>query len=117
MEQASSERLREWFAARMPNADDVAVDGIDAITFGHSAETIRMTLSWCEDDERRSREVVLRLRPPPPGLLEPYDLQRQYEIIRALEGTPVRAPRALWYEGSGDVLGREFYVMEHVDGT
>ena len=56
------------------------------------------------------------MRPPEPGLLEPYDLPRQFDVLRALEGTAVRAPRALWLEPSGDVLGRPFFVMERVDG-
>ena len=34
----------------------------------------------------------------------------------ALEATPVRAPRALWLEDTGDVLGRPFFVMERVPG-
>ena len=62
------------------------------------------------------RDVVLRLRPRPPALLEPYDLERQFDILRALEATPVRAPRALWLEETGDVLGRPFFVMERVPG-
>ena len=37
--------------------------------------------------------------------------------MRSLEHTPVRVPRALWLENSGDVLGRPFFVMERVPGT
>jgi aminoglycoside phosphotransferase (APT) family kinase protein len=59
---------------------------------------------------------VLRLRPKPPALLEPYDLTRQFTILRALENTEVRAARALWLEESGDVLGRPFFVMERAGG-
>jgi aminoglycoside phosphotransferase (APT) family kinase protein len=62
------------------------------------------------------QDVVLRLRPHPPALLEPYDLKRQFDILRALEDTPVRVPRALWLEDSGEVLGRPFFVMERVAG-
>jgi aminoglycoside phosphotransferase (APT) family kinase protein len=80
-------------------------------------QTIMLTLAWSEDDEEHRRDVVLRMRPPAPGLLEPYDLERQFRILRALEPTPVRAPKVYWYEGAGDVLGREFYVMERLAGT
>ena len=62
-------------------------------------------------------DLVVRARPPSPGLLEPYDLQRQFTILRALEPTPVPSPAVFWYEDSPDVLGREFYVMERVNGT
>jgi aminoglycoside phosphotransferase (APT) family kinase protein len=67
------------------------------------------------DGEQR-RDLVVRLRPPAPGLLEPYDLRRQFDVLRALEPTPVRAPRALWIEETGEVLGRPFYVMERSPG-
>ena len=73
-----------------------------------------MVLTIVTDDD--GRDVVLRLRPRPPALLEPYDLERQFDILRALERTPVRAPRALWLENTGDVLGRPFFVMERLPG-
>jgi aminoglycoside phosphotransferase (APT) family kinase protein len=105
-------RLTAWLRGQLPDAGDVGVDGLDRITFGHSAEMLSCTV--VADDNRR--DVVLRLRPKPPALLEPYDLARQFGILRALEQTPVRAPRALWYEGSGEVLGRPFLVMERATG-
>jgi len=83
---------------------------------GHSAETLRLALAW-DDGAPRRRDVVLRVRPQPPGLLEPYDLRKQFDLLRALEPTPVRAPAVLWYEDTGDVLGREFFVMECAAGT
>ncbi len=61
--------------------------------------------------------MAVRLRPRPPALLEPYDLERQFHVLQALQPTPVRVPRALWLEDSGDVLGRPFFVMERVAGT
>lgn len=117
LDAARRERLRAWCEARIPGAEEVALEGVDVRTLGHSAETVLATLTWREDGRSRSRDVVLRLRPPFPGLLEPYDLGRQFRILRALEPTPVRAPRALWHEPSGEVLGREFYVMESAPGT
>src|SRR5215213_7452390 len=93
-------RLTEWFAAQLPNASDVRVEGLDRVEVGHSAETLLMTL--VVDGSRR--DVVVRIRPEPPGLLEPYDLQRQFTILRALEGSAVRSPAVLWYEPTGDVL-------------
>ena len=83
---------------------------------GHSAETIRLTLGWT-DGAPQQRDVVVHVRPEPPGLLEPYDLRRQFELLRALEPTPVRSPAALWYEETGAVLGRECFVMECAAGT
>jgi aminoglycoside phosphotransferase (APT) family kinase protein len=113
----TSAALREWFQIQLADSDEVRVEGLDRVEMGHSAETILLTLAWSAGGKQQRRDVVVRVRPPAPGLLEPYDLQQQFRILRALEPTPVRSPRVYWYEGTGEVLGREFYVMERLDGT
>jgi aminoglycoside phosphotransferase (APT) family kinase protein len=111
------ERLTGWLATQLPGATDVRIEAFEGVPMGHSAETARLTVAWSEAGDVHRRDAVLRVRPPSPGLLEPYDLRRQFDVLRALEATPVHAPRVLWYEGTGDVLGREFYVMEFAAGT
>jgi aminoglycoside phosphotransferase (APT) family kinase protein len=107
-----AERLTGWLRTQLPDAEDVGIEGLDRVNFGHSAEMMVLTITT-----RDSRQdVVLRLRPKPPALLEPYDLARQFAILRALDPTAVRVPRALWLEGTGEVLGRPFFVMERVGG-
>jgi aminoglycoside phosphotransferase (APT) family kinase protein len=108
---ATRDRLTAWLRAQL-GTDDLGIEGLDRVEFGHSAEMMVLTIVTADD----SRDVVLRLRPRPPALLEPYDLKRQFEILRALEMTPVRAPRALWLEDTGSVLGRPFFVMERLPG-
>jgi aminoglycoside phosphotransferase (APT) family kinase protein len=110
------ERLAAWIRDQVADADEVRVHGLDRIELGHSAEMLTLTVTTVTAEAERALDVVVRLRPPEPGLLEPYDLQRQFEILRALDGTDVRAPRALWIEPSGDVLGRPFFVMERMEG-
>ncbi len=109
-------RLTAWLRTQLPDADDVRVEGLDRLNFGHSAEMMVLTIVTRHRGQDRRQDVVLRLRPKPPALLEPYDLARQFTILRALENTAVRVPRALWLEDSGDVLGRPFLVMERVGG-
>lgn len=109
-------RLTEWVRAQVPDADDVRLEGIDRVSFGHSAEMMTLSVISRRGGRDDRQDVVLRLRPPPPALLEPYDLARQFAILRALADTPVRVPPALWLEPSGEVLGRPFFVMERVDG-
>jgi len=106
------DRLASWFALQLPGACDVGIEGLDRVEIGHSAETLLVTV--VHDGHRL--DVAIRVRPPAPGLLEPYDLQRQFTVLRALQPTPVRAPRPLWHEPTGEVLGREFYVMERLPG-
>jgi aminoglycoside phosphotransferase (APT) family kinase protein len=111
-----ADRLSAWLSTQISDADDVRVEGLDRVEFGHSAEMMVLTIVTQRDGLEERQDVVLRLRPPPPALLEPYDLKRQFDILQALEHTPVRVPRALWLEASGEVLGCEFFIMERVAG-
>ena len=109
-------RLTAWLRTQVPGADDVRIEGLDRVSFGHSAEMMMLTVVTRHGDRDNRQDAVLRLRPKPPALLEPYDLARQFRILRALANTPVRVPRALWLEETGDVLGRPFFVMERATG-
>jgi len=109
-------RLTAWLRTRLPDADEVHIEGLDRVKFGHSAERMMMSIVARHGDQDARQDVVVRLRPKPPALLEPYDLARQFTILRALEDTTVRVPRALWLEDTGEVLGRPFFVMERAVG-
>lgn len=104
--------LTAWLRTQLPD-DDLRVEGLDRVEFGHSAEMMVVTIVSSAD----RRDVVIRLKPPSPALLEPYDVAKQFTVLRGLEGSAVRVPRALWLEGTGDVLGRPFFVMERMPGT
>ncbi len=112
----TAERVSRWLRTQLPDADDVRIEAPARVDFGHSAEMMLLTVVTTRDGRDTCRDVVLRVRPKPPALLEPYDLTRQFTILRALEKTGVRAPRALWLEPTGEVLGRPFLVMERVAG-
>jgi aminoglycoside phosphotransferase (APT) family kinase protein len=110
-------RLEAWLATCLPDARSVGVEGLDRASLGHSAETLLCTIAVDGGSGAGRHDVVIRLRPPDPGLLPPYDLGRQFAILVALAETDVRAPRAWWHEPTGEVLGRELYVMERLPGT
>ena len=113
----AAERLTTWFADQIPDATEVRIEGIGRVELGHSAEMLVLTVVTYAPGEERSLDVVVRLRPPEPGLLEPYDLDRQFRVLRALQDTDVRSPAALWIEPTGEVLGRPFYVMDRVQAA
>jgi aminoglycoside phosphotransferase (APT) family kinase protein len=114
----ATDRLRAWLAPRVTGTgtSEVQVEHLDRVDVGHSAEMMTLALVWGHACSVLRRDVVVRLRPPEPGLLEPYDLQRQFDILTALGPTDVPIPDALWMEPTGDVLGRPFLVMERVAG-
>ena len=110
------ERLTAWLRTQLPDAEDVRIEGLDRVNFGLSAEMVMLSVVARHGGRDNGEDVVLRVRPKPPALLEPYDLVRQFRILRVLENTAVRVPKALWLEETGDVLGRPFFVMERAAG-
>jgi aminoglycoside phosphotransferase (APT) family kinase protein len=84
-----------------------APEDLDAapIGEGHSCVTFEL-----------STHVVVRR--PPRGPLPPsaHDVLREARLLRALERTPVRAPKVLAVCDDPSVIGAPFYVMERIEG-
>jgi aminoglycoside phosphotransferase (APT) family kinase protein len=82
-----------------PDLDATPIgDGHSCVTFGLSTGVV--------------------LRRPPRGPLPPsaHDVLREARLLRALEATPVRAPKVLAVCDDATVIGAPFYVMEQVRG-
>ncbi|MCL4231185.1 MAG: phosphotransferase family protein [Dehalococcoidia bacterium] len=94
---------------------DASVRSVQRIPGGFSYETWRVEGEWAIDGEFGPGRLILR-KAPRGGVLEPYDVTREFRVLQALENTPVPAPRAFWCEPSGDLLGTPFYLMEFVEG-
>src|SRR5687767_7172282 len=111
-EEELTARFAEWLRAQV--GAPVRLDPFT--TPGHggfSNETHLTTAEW--DGTRRG--LVLRLAPAGPGIFPSYDLDRQARVLQALRAhTDVPVPEVLWSEQDPGVLGRDFYVMERVDG-
>ncbi|MBI5657261.1 MAG: phosphotransferase, partial [Geobacter sp.] len=61
--------------------------------------------------------IPLVLRPQrPDGILAPYDVHRQFRVMRALASTDAPVPAVLWHESDVRVLGAPFFLMERVVG-
>jgi aminoglycoside phosphotransferase (APT) family kinase protein len=84
-----------------------APDSLEAVPVGEGHSNVTFVLST---------GVVLRR--PPRGPLPPsaHDVLREARLLRALEPTPVRAPRVLAVCDDPGVIGSPFYVMERLEG-
>jgi aminoglycoside phosphotransferase (APT) family kinase protein len=91
------------------------VDDVRHLLGGFSYETWRLRARWHERGARVDAPLIMR-RAPRGGVLEPYDPEREFRVLRALEGSAVPVPRALWLEPTGAILERPFYLMEFLDG-
>jgi aminoglycoside phosphotransferase (APT) family kinase protein len=66
--------------------------------------------------EAPSGRYVLRRKPPGKLLKSAHMIEREFRVLRALEGTGFPAPRALALCEDDSVIGTAFYIMAHVDG-
>lgn len=64
-----------------------------------------------------SNRYVLRKKPPGQLLKSAHAVDREYRVMKALEGTDVPVPRMVHLCEDDSVLGTAFFVMEFVDGT
>lgn len=80
----------------------------DKFEHGQSNPTFLITAS--------SGRYVLRRKPPGKLLKSAHAVDREYRVLRALEGTQVPVARALHLCEDDDVIGSMFYVMSFVDG-
>jgi aminoglycoside phosphotransferase (APT) family kinase protein len=110
-------RLTAWFARNLPGCSDFAIAGISRLSTGHSNDTYAIDARWRQGGESRGEVFVLRTRPEGVGLLEPYDVAKQFKVMKALEGTPVPLPKMYWLEEDDAVIGRPFFVMEKLEGV
>jgi len=98
--------LARYLEAVLPGDGELTVERHQA---GHSNETFFIS--------RGDDEWVLRRPPRPPYLPTAHDVQREYTVLDALEGTGVRAPSTVLFCDDQAVIGAPFYLMEKVDGT
>ena len=60
--------------------------------------------------------LVLRTKPAGNLVASAHAIDREYRVMKALQGSAVPVPRMLAYCNDESVLGKEFYVMEYVQG-
>ena len=114
------QRLERWLADTLgsgssPTVSDLA--GTDAN--GMSSDTMLFRATWSGEDGHHDERLVARVAPDAADVpvFPTYDLQGQFEVIRAVaELTEVPVPRAWWCENSPVAMGAPFFVMSRVDG-
>ncbi|MCZ2111152.1 MAG: phosphotransferase family protein [Dehalococcoidia bacterium] len=106
-------KLEAYIAATLPSARAVNVTRVGRLPAGASNETISLDLRL--ECDGTTFEVPLVLRPQrQDGLLAPYDIGRQFHVMRALASSDVCVPAVAWHEPTGQVLGTPFFLMERV---
>lgn len=61
-------------------------------------------------------QFVLRAKPPGALLKSAHQVDREYRVMKALADTPVPVPKMLHLSGEDSPIGRQFFVMEFLEG-
>jgi aminoglycoside phosphotransferase (APT) family kinase protein len=96
--------LERWLAVKMPGGN------LRTERIGGGQSNPTWFVDW------GSARLVLRKKPVGPILPGAHAIEREFRVLRALEGTDVPVPKALWLEEDDSILGTPFYVMERLDG-
>ena len=106
--------LERYLRERFPELQGLTIAGMSLLPRGASNETYRLRMEHREGAKSVAQDFVLRPQRAE-GILEPYDIARQYRVMAALQESEVPVPRLLCLEESGDVLGMPFFIMQYVD--
>lgn len=79
---------------------------------GQSNPTFLLTTSGAG----RGKKYVLRKKPPGQLLASAHQVDREYRVMKALADTDVPVPKMLALCQDPDVIGTDFYIMEHLEG-
>lgn len=100
--------LAGWLREHVGDAAGELV-GLEVAAAGRSNVTVILRTA----DGRRT---VLRMPPAGDHLPTAHDVAREGRIMAAVGTTEVPVPHVLGIEETGSVLGRPFFVMDHVEG-
>ncbi|WP_026435809.1 phosphotransferase [Acidovorax sp. JHL-9] len=100
------DRLLSWLRPHMSGLDgDVRIEQFKG---GQSNPTFLITAG--------ERRFVMRRKPPGQLLPSAHAVDREFRVINALAATEVPVPKAHVLCQDPDVIGTDFYVMDHVEG-
>ncbi|MCW3013479.1 MAG: phosphotransferase family protein [Solirubrobacterales bacterium] len=117
------EGVERWFADSWPHRSILGSGDYDVPRGGASNEMLAFDVTWAQDSPQRTQRFLLRFEgddeaiAPPASDSVQTSTELEYLVQSALHqtGTCPTAP-LVGIEPTGDVLGRPFYVMQHVPG-
>ena len=109
------DNLTAYLRTRLPSAQDVVLGQLSGMPAGASNETIGVDIHVHCDGINSVLPMVLRPERSD-GILAPYDIQRQFWVMRALSRTSVLVPTVAWYEPDAAVIGAPFFFMTRERG-
>ena len=101
------ENLIRYLATQLPSASSISIARVFGMPAGASNETAALELRVACDGVDAPLTIVVRPQRSD-GILAPYDVSRQFRVMRALSRTPVPVPAVCWLESDPTILGAPF---------
>lgn len=99
----------------IPSARDIAFAGLTRSAGGLSRENWSFDASWTDNEGPHAHRLMLMRDAS--GTLLKTERRREYDVLKALEGSAVAAPAVFWMDPDGQFLGAPSLVMERVAGS
>ncbi len=109
-------KLLDWLRGKMPDAGDMKLSELQRSGAGFTSESFLFDLNWTEEGQSRSAGMVLRCEGAQYPVYPDPKVEKQFRILKQLEGTDVPVPKVFWFEPDTSLLGTPFYVMEQLVG-
>ena len=109
------DKLPRWLCSRL-GAADVTLTSVVRMSGGYSNETWEVSADYRDDAGGWSTRFILRWGAEG-GVSAPYDIPRQFALLKVLEPVGVMSPPPLWLEPSRELLGEQFLTMRTVPGV
>ncbi|MBC7548436.1 MAG: phosphotransferase family protein [Polaromonas sp.] len=106
--------LQAMIMDAIPTAHNFAFTGVKRYAGGLSRENWSLDATWVDATGAQSRQLML-MRDASGTLLD-TDRKREFAVLKALEATPVPAPKAHWIDHDGHWLGAPSLVMNRMPG-
>ena len=106
--------LQAMIMDAIPTAHNFAFTGVERYAGGLSRESWALDATWVDATGAQSRQLML-MRDASGTLLD-TDRKREFAVLKALEATPVPAPKAHWMDHDGHWLGAPSLVMNRMPG-
>jgi aminoglycoside phosphotransferase (APT) family kinase protein len=109
-------QLEAWFRGKLPAAESISVGPLEKAPGGYGSEIHFFDLNWRESGQEHMKHLLIREESMVFRVFPEFHLDREFNTMRALEGSDVPVPRMFWLETDDSVLGAPFYIMGKVDG-
>jgi aminoglycoside phosphotransferase (APT) family kinase protein len=106
--------LLRWLAAHVESCRSATKATVRQFKGGQSNPTYWVGVEGADADD--NLELVVRKKPPGDLLPSAHAVEREYRVMKALDGTGVPVPKALGLCDDASVIGTPFFVMKHVNG-